>query len=135
MKVRTQDYNDVTVVELQGELCSESVELFKNTITDVIGTASRGSPNTKKGTFKKSQDAKPLALQKTGIVLDMSGVGFIDSRGLEQLLWARDYCNDNNCPLRLAGLDENCEKILEVTRLEKEFDRYAELSEAVKSFA
>jgi len=35
----------------------------------------------------------------------------------------------------LAGLDENCAKILEVTRLENEFDRYAELAEAVKSFA
>lgn len=138
MKVRTQDYNDVTVVELQGELCSESVELFKNTITGIIGTASCGSPNAKKGAgghSKKSQNAKPIAPQKTGIVLDMSGVGFIDGRGLEQLLWARDYCNENNCPLRLAGLDENCEKILEVTRLEKEFDRYIELSEAVKSFA
>jgi hypothetical protein len=35
----------------------------------------------------------------------------------------------------LAGLDENCVIILEITRLEKEFDRYAELAEAVKSFA
>ena len=111
MKVKTQDYNDVTVVELQGELDSEFTEPFKNTITDII------------------------AAHKTGIVLDMSGVGFIDSQGLEQLLWARDYCNENNCQLRLAGLDENCAKILEVTRLENEFDRYAELAEAVKSFA
>ena len=111
MKVRTQDYNDVTVVELQGELDSEFTEPFKNTITGIIGT------------------------HKTGIVLDMSDVGFIDSQGLEQLLWARDYCNENNCQLRLAGLDENCVKILEVTRLENEFNRYAELAEAVKSFA
>jgi len=111
MKVKTQDYNDVTVVELQGELDSEFTEPFKNTITGII------------------------AAHKTGIVLDMSGVGFIDSQGLEQLLWARDYCNQNNCQLRLAGLDENCAKILEVTRLENEFDRYVELAEAVKSFA
>jgi len=111
MKVRTQDYNDVTVVELQGELDSDFTELFQNTITNIIAT------------------------RKVGIVLDMSDVGFIDSEGLERLLWARDYCDQNNCQLRLAGLDENCEKILEITRLENEFDRYAELSEAVKSFA
>ena len=111
MKVRTQDYNDVTVVELQGELDSDFTELFQNTITNIIAT------------------------RKVGIVLDMSDVGFIDSEGLERLLWARDYCDQNNCQLRLAGLDENCEKILELTRLENEFDRYAELSEAVKSFA
>ena len=111
MKVKTQDYNDVAVVELQGELDGDFIELFRNTITDIIAT------------------------RKSGIVLDMSDVGFVDSQGLEQLLWAKDYCNENNCQLRLAGLDENCAKILEVTRLENEFDRYAELSEAVKSFA
>jgi anti-anti-sigma factor len=65
----------------------------------------------------------------------MSDVGFIDSAGLEQLLSVRDYCNENDCQLRLAGLDETLMKILEVTRLENEFECYAELAEAVKSFA
>jgi anti-anti-sigma factor len=64
----------------------------------------------------------------------MSGIGFIDSQGLEQLLWARDYCNQNKRGFRLAGLDENCKRIMEITRLENEFDHYAELTEAVKSF-
>ena len=111
MKVKIQDYNDVTVVELQGELDSDVAELFQNTITDIV------------------------AKHKTGIVFDMSGVGFIDSIGLEQLLWSRDYCNQNKRELRLAGLDENCMKILEVTQLKNEFEHYAELAEAVKSFA
>jgi len=111
MKVKTQDYSDVTVVELQGELDGDSTELFKNTITDIV------------------------AKRKAGIVLDMSNVGFIDSEGLERLLWVRDHCNESNCQLRLAGLDENCTKILEITGLENEFNCYAELSEAVKSFA
>ncbi|MFH1718474.1 MAG: STAS domain-containing protein [Planctomycetota bacterium] len=111
MRVKVQDYNDVTVVELQGELDGDFAELFENTITDIVKN------------------------RKTGIVLDMSGVGFIDSRGLEQLLWSRDYCNDNKRALRLAGLDENCMRIMEITRLADEFDHYAELAEAVKSFA
>jgi anti-sigma B factor antagonist len=110
MKLKVQDYNGVTVVELQGELDGDFAELFQNTITNIIAEG------------------------KTGIVLDMSGVGFIDSQGLEQLLWVRDYCSQSKCELRLAGLDENCAKILEVTRLENEFDHYAELAEAVKSF-
>jgi anti-anti-sigma factor len=111
MRVKTQDYNDVTVVELQGELDSDFAEQLKNTITDVI------------------------AKHRAGMVLDMSGVGFIDSQGLERLLWSRDYCSENKCELRLAGLDENCSKILEITRLENEFDCYPELAQAVKSFA
>ena len=111
MKVKVQDYNDVTVVELQGELDGDAGELFQTTITEIV--------------------AKRMA----GIVLDMSGLGFIDSQGLSQLLWARDYCNENKRELRLAGLDENCMRILEVTRLDSVFDHYAELAEAVKSFA
>ncbi len=111
MKVKIQDYNDVTVVELQGELDGDFAELFQGTITDII------------------------AKRKAGVVLDMSSVGFIDGEGLEQLLWVRDYCNQNKRELRLAGLDENCMRILEITRLENEFDHYAELTEAVKSFA
>ncbi|UCG59912.1 MAG: STAS domain-containing protein [Phycisphaerales bacterium] len=111
MKIDTQDYNDVTVVELQGELDADFTELLRNTITGVVERRRRG------------------------IVIDLNAVGFIDSKGLELLLWVRDYCNQNKSQLRLAGLDENCEKILEVTRLETEFERYGELTEAVKSFA
>ena len=111
MKIKKQDYNDVSVAELQGELDGDVAEMFKNTVTDMV------------------------AAKKSGIVLDMSQVGFIDSEGLEQLLWARDYCGENRCELRLAGLDESCLKILELTRLDNEFQHYAELATAVKSFA
>ena len=111
MRIKTQDYNGVTVIELQGELDSDFAELFQQTITDTV------------------------ARDRTGIVVDMSAVGFIDSKGLEQLLWSRDYCDENKCEFRLAGLDENCTKILEITRLNGQFDSYAELAEAVKSFA
>ena len=111
MRIKTQDYNEVTVVKLQGELDGELSEKLQNNITNLI------------------------ADEKTGVVIDMGDVGFIDSEGLERLLWARDYCNENNCQLRLAGLDENCTKILQITRIEDEFDHYEELAEAVKSFA
>jgi anti-sigma B factor antagonist len=111
MKIRTQDYNNVAVVELQGELDVDSVGLLQNTINDIISA------------------------QKTGIVLDMSDLEFIDSAGLGQLLYVREQCNEKNCQLRLAGLDETLTKIMEVTRLENEFECYAELAEAVKSLA
>ena len=111
MKIRIQDYNEVAVVELQGEMDIDSIELFQKAITDII------------------------AAHKAGIVLDMSDLGFIDSAGLEQLLCVREHCNENDCQLRLAGLDETLMKILEVTRLENEFECYEELAKAVKSFA
>ncbi len=111
MRIRWQDYNEVTVVELQGEVDGEVVEPMRNAVTEIAGN------------------------QRAGIVLDMTNVSFFDSQGLELLLWVRDYCRQNKIQLRLAGLDENCRKILEITRLQDEFDCHAELAEAVKSFA
>ena len=111
MKIKIQDHNDVTIVELMGDLDSESSVQLKNTISDLISK------------------------NRIGIILEMTNIAFIDSEGLERLLWARDYCNENTCQLRLAGLDENCSEIMKVTRLDREFDRYTELAEAVKSFA
>ncbi len=111
MKISWQNYNDVTVVELRGDVDGDTVEPLRSAITEIITG------------------------QKAGIVLNLSDVEFLDSQGLELLLWVRDYCRQNRVPLRLAGLSENCAKILEITRLEDEFDCHAELAEAVKSFA
>ncbi|MHC4187055.1 MAG: STAS domain-containing protein [Planctomycetota bacterium] len=111
MRIKTQDYNEVTVIKLQGELDGELSEKLQHSVTNLISSS------------------------KKGIVIDMGDVGFVNSEGLECLLWTRDYSNENHCQFRLAGLDENCEKILEITRLENEFDRYVEVAEAVKSFA
>ena len=111
MKINTQDYNNVTVVELQGEFVTEIIESFRDTVNKLI------------------------ALQKDGIVVDMRDITFIDSSGLEQLLWVRDYCYEMKCQLKLANLGEDCSTILRITQLENEFDRYSELAEAVKSFA
>jgi anti-anti-sigma factor len=110
MKIQTQEYDDVVVVTMQGQMNIDAGRMFQDAISRIISAG------------------------RKGIVLDMSGVGFIDGGGLERLLWARDHCRENNCQLKLAGLDENCAKILEITRLENKFDRYEELAGALKSF-
>lgn len=111
MRISTQNYNDVIVIELQGEFTAEFTKTFTDTISSVMASAA------------------------IGIVLDMTKVGFIDSQCLEQLLWLRDYCDENSRQLKIAGLEEHCNKILEITRLLPLFDTYQELAEAVKSFA
>jgi anti-sigma B factor antagonist len=111
MRINTQDYNTITVVELGGEFTTEFISFFEDSIQNVL---SRG---------------------QTGLVLDLSNVAFIDSAGLEALLTLRDRCTEGGKSLKLAALEENCTKILEVTRLAREFDTYDELAMAVKSFA
>ena len=110
MKIETQNYDDVTVVELHGEFIAEFIKPFQDTTSSVAAAGT------------------------TGIVIDMTNAGFIDGPSLEQLLWLQDYCRQNNRQLKIAGLDENCTKIFEITRLESQLDTYNEVSEAVKSF-
>jgi anti-anti-sigma factor len=111
MRINTQNYNDVTVIELQGELDAEVAEALKATVTEIV------------------------AAQRRRLILDMSNINFIDGQGLELLLWIHQYARQNRVQLKLAGLDENCRKILEITRLKDEFDCHGELTGAVRSFA
>lgn len=111
MKIHTQNYNDVTVIELQGEIDGDIADALKDTVAETV------------------------SLGRKRIVIDMSNASAIDSQGLELLLWGREYCRRSRTQLKLAGLDETIEKILEITGLQAEFDRHTELAEAVRSFA
>lgn len=111
MKIESQKYNDVVVLQLQGDFTGE--------------------------TLKSLDDASSNAFVSgvSGVVLDMTKVVFIDSAALEYLVEFVEKCRESTRQLKIAGLDENCEKILELTRLLPQFDTYSELTEAVKSFA
>jgi anti-anti-sigma factor len=111
MKIKKQEYKNVVVVELHGEFMAEHCKAFEDEMTELM---QKGLP---------------------GIVIDVSKMPFIDSKGLEQLLWLKEKCYDQRSQLKIASLNDIFRKILEITRLENEFDKYGELGEAVKSFA
>ena len=111
MKIESQRYNDVVVLQLQGDFTSETLKPLE----DVTGSA--------------------FVSGVSGVVLDMAKVVFMDSTALEYIVDLNEKCRESTRQLKIAGLDETCEKILELTRLLPQFDTYAELTEAVKSFA
>ena len=111
MKIESQKYNDIMVLQLQGEFTAESLKSLED------------------------ETSSALAAKVSGIVLDMSKVIMIDSRALEYLLELGERCREETRQFKLAGLDETCTKIFEITRLLPKFDTYDELTQAVKSFA
>ncbi|MBC8377785.1 MAG: STAS domain-containing protein [Planctomycetes bacterium] len=111
MKIESQKYNDIMVLQLQGEFTGDSLKPFEDETSNVF------------------------ASKISGIVLDMTRVSMMDSQALEHLLDFSEQCREQTRQFKIAGLDETCSKILEVTRLLTKFDTYAELTEAVKSFA
>lgn len=111
MKIESQKYNDIIVLQLQGELTTETIKSFED------------------------ETSNAFAAQISGIVLDMHKVSTIDSSALEYLLELSEKCREHTRQLKIAALDETCTTILEVTRLLPKFDTYTELTDAVKSFA
>ena len=77
--------------------------------------------------------AQTFLREGVDFVIDFEKVDFMDSEGLETLLWIKRKCEDRFGQIKLVKLDENCRKILEITRLEHRFECHAELAAALKT--
>ena len=110
MPIKCEEYSQVCVIEVQGDLLAEAA-----------------------GASKKSLEEHIDQRQIVDFVMDFQKCGFIDSDGLEAMLWMKRRCEDLFGRLKLVNLDENCKKILEITRLAHEFECQADLPTALKT--
>ena len=108
--IKVDEYNNVCVMSLGGDLAAADAQQLRKHVEDVIDNR-----------------------QLVDFVLDFEKAGFIDSEGLETLLWLKRRCEDLFGQLKLANLDENCRKILEITRLEHRFECHGDLAGALKT--
>lgn len=109
MKITHEDYDQLSVVTLRGDLAAELADELRKLALD------RMSHNVR------------------DFVLDTSGMEFVDSQGLEALLWLQDQASEKLGQVRIAALSENVRKILEITRLATRFDCHPDVDSAVKS--
>ena len=109
MNIRCEDYDHVSVVALTGELTVDSVDLLRKQID------------------------QRLERKVRFFVLDLEYATFIDSKGLESLLWIQEQCDERLGQVRLCKPDETCQKILQITRLDGRFDVFSDVTEAVKT--
>lgn len=109
MKLKHEDYDQVSVLTIRGELTTDEVETLRKVALDRMEHNIRD------------------------FVLDISQMEFIDSQGLETLLWLQETCGEKLGQVRLAAPKQNVEKILEITRLIARFDRHDDVESAMKS--
>lgn len=109
MKMSHENYDQLTVMTLKGDLNAESSDEFRRV------TQARFGENVR------------------DVVLDLSSVEFVDSKGLETLLWLQEQCGERLGQVRLAATAESVMKILEITRLLPRFDTHADVDTAIKS--
>jgi anti-anti-sigma factor len=82
--------------------------------------------------LRKNAEERIATKQVADFVVDLEHCSFIDSEGLEALLWLKRRCEDLFGQIKLIGLDDNCRKILEITRLEPRFECQKDLAAALK---
>lgn len=109
MKISYEDKGPVTVLAIRGDLSIDETDRFQRETLQ-----------------KMDQNVRDF-------VLDLESLDFIDSRGLESLLWLQDKCAELLGQVRLAACPDHIRKVLEVTRLITRFDCHPDVDAAVKS--
>jgi len=69
------------------------------------------------------------------VLVNMSGVNFIDSTGLSSLVQGMKHCRQQNGNLSLCALQQPVRIIFELTRLDRAFDIYKTEEEALFAIA
>ena len=109
MKLSYEDKGQVTVLSIRGDLSVDETDRFQRETLQ-----------------RMEQDVRDF-------VLDLESLDFIDSSGLETLLWLQDKCGELLGQVRLASCPEHIQKVLQVTRLAGRFDCHADVTAAVQS--
>ncbi len=109
MKLAFDDQEQMTVVRLVGEVTGDAAERLRDEATQRMEAKVRD------------------------FVLDLSEAEFIDSKGLETLLWLQDAATERLGQTRLAACPANIDTILEMTRLAGRFDRHPDVDSAIGS--
>ncbi len=110
MPLKTEQYNQVCVLGIDGDLSHENAANLRREVEDKIEQ-----------------------LQIVEFIVDLEKCPFIDSEGIETLLWIRRRCDELFGQVRMINLDDNCRKILEITRLEHRIEMHDDLAGALKT--
>jgi anti-anti-sigma factor len=110
MSLKAEDYSSVCVIALDTDLAADA------------------SAEVRKAVEERIEHRRIV-----DFVVDFEKADFIDSEGLETLLWLKRRCEDLFGQIKLINLDDNCRKILEITRLEHRFECHGDLAGALKT--
>lgn len=100
------------------------------TILTVTGDLVIGDPET---TFKKTV-TRLLEEGRVHLLVDLTGVGFLDSSGLGALVRALTQSQKEGGQTKLLGANEQIRKLLQMTKLDSVFELHDDMEAAVSSF-
>jgi anti-sigma B factor antagonist len=110
MGLKCEEYSQVCVLSVEGDFAGAEI-----------------------GPARKAFEERIEQKQIVDFVVDLEKSGFVDSEGLELLLAMKRKSEELFGQFKLASLDENMKKILEITRLEQRFECHPDLASALKT--
>ena len=109
MKISYEDHEMITVLTVSGDLTAEQVDKFRRSCQERFEAGIRH------------------------VVVDMGHLSFVDSAGLETLLWVIDEAASHDGQVRLVSPESTVKKILEISRLDRRFNIHDSVESAAKS--
>jgi anti-anti-sigma factor len=110
MEIDEQTKGAVKVLRPRGPLCQSDAEGFKRKAAECAGH------------------------HMGRVVIDASGIPFVDSRGLEVIVELGDDLSQTGLALKLSGVTETVREVLELTEIASNFEYYEDVATAVRSF-
>jgi anti-anti-sigma factor len=108
--ITSDEYNGVCVLSVNGELVGDECRQARRLVELTI-------------------DQKQIV----NFAVDLERCPFMDSDGLETLLWIKGKCDEMFGMMKVVKPDESCRKIFEITRLDARFDVETDLANALKA--
>ena len=111
VKLASRQVGDVTVVDAAGRITlGEGASAFRDIIRELA----------QKGDKK--------------LLLNLSGVSYIDSSGIGEMVSGFTTVTNNGGQLKLVGLSKRVKDLLQITKLYTVFEAYDDEAQAVRSF-
>lgn len=112
INISERQAGDVTVLDLEGKVTiGEGSVALRNAIRRLLGEG------------------------KNKILLNLGGVGYIDSSGIGELVSSYTAVNKENGTLKLLNLTQKIQDLLAITKLLTVFDVYDSEADALSSFS
>jgi anti-sigma B factor antagonist len=108
--LQTQEYGAVTVVKPDKPLTGGDADEFKARLLEIV---------------KKTLGR---------VVLDLSAVSYVDSKGLESLIDVTQELSQSGRALKLCTANETLRQVLMLTGLSSQFEYFEDANSAVRSF-
>ena len=111
LNISERQAGDITILDMDGKVTiGEGSVALRNTIRRLLGEG------------------------KNKILLNLGGVGYIDSSGIGELVSSFTAVNKEGGTLKLLNLTQKIQDLLAITKLLTVFDVYESESEALSSF-